>query len=738
MNAPPAPSSGGGAGVAPQLNQRVAFTVKIPAAPPAAKRSGNRRSPDDVYVSPATGSISVRVVAVDGTSLQAPPAASSADVPKTCRPKGCSVPLPNVPAAVGTNTFAVTTFTGSGGQGAVISSGIVNVAVTAGGTIDTTIGGSGQLALGGYVASILLSLEKPLTFGTASQTVVVVIPQDAGGATIVGNVQFAQAIKLVLASPAPGLSLAGPGLQGDGSLLLAGPESANAPVVLAYNGSTTPPPTGGSVLTATSANAAGATVSAPPLVVLTTPRPAAVTPLPVAPKPIVSPGTSTSSVYVLDAVDNTVAEFTEPSKSGQVVETNPRRIFGGDKAGCPPNLGASLPGVNGIAVNSSAETGVSTTDIQCTGGSTQTVDVFGPAAVLNSAPSEVADVQNPVTLAPAPQDVGIAFDAKAGTLDVADDSGLDILRAFRLPSTQPDPVLGFNPASPGLTPCLTAAAASSCSPTTIGNDFDALGHGALTANEFPFAAGPDGSLYFAATDEYAGTCPPQTIGCQQSAIVRVSPAQQKTGWPALADAAYLEGPLTEMTSVISLAVDTVHDRLWVLASGLNLSQVPIAQPALFGSQEYLLAFDLKTFAGATGQLNVAPVAAYGLARFPAAQTGASPFVFANSIAAGGGRVYVANPVGPTPCPDPNCPPPGQAGFNHGPEGEVDVYDGGVSGFHLGVPAGMPSTVIYGGAVKVPVGVAFGPRGSVTSVPADVRGMQATTYLSPRRWAPPQR
>lgn len=718
----PTPSSGGGGGAAPPLNQSVAFTVKIPAAP-AATAKGFGRRPQDVYISPATGSISVRVVAVDGTSLQVPPTASSADVPKTCRPKGCTVPIPNAPAAVGTNTFAVTTFTGTGDQGAVISSGVVNVVVTAGGTIDATIGGSGQLALGGYVASILLSLEKPLKFGVASQSIVVVIPQDAGGATIVGNVQFANPIAVALASSVPGLSLTGTGLQPNGSVVMAGPEGAAAPIALAYNGSTAViPPPGHALLTANSINGAGATVTAPPLVVLATPSPGVFTPLPVAPKPVASGGTSASSLYVLNATDNTVTEFTEPDKSGQVVETNPRRVFGGATVagGCRPVLNPPALAVNGITVDARADAFISSTN-PCSG-PFATADEFGPAAVSGSAPLVgEAPVSDPFGTAPAAVDVGIAFDAKAGTLDVADSSDADALRKFRFPSTTPDPILGSLQNSSGLVPCFAAnPAAGSCNPSAIsslsaGSFFDA-GQNEIT-NEFPFAVDPAGALYVATTDE-TQTIPGQPTGASQIAIVRVSPAHQKTSNPTVADGVYIEGARTDLTQVISLAVDAANHRLWVLASGLNPSSLfPIVDQGLLGNQEYLLAFDLATFDGPSGEYDGPPVAVYGLARFPAARgVSTVPFIpFANSLTAGNGRVYVANALGPAQCLPPYCQNP--PAFYNGPEGEIDVYDGSVSGFHLGVPNGMPSTVIYGYDVKAPVGVAFGPRGSVVSVPA---------------------
>jgi hypothetical protein len=211
----------------------------------------------------------------------------------------------------------------------------------------------------------------------------------------------------------------------------------------------------------------------------------------------------------------------------------------------------------------------------------------------------------------------------------------------------------------------------------------------------------------------------------------VSPANERTTTPNVADAAYIEGPNTDMLGVASLAVDTVDNRLWVLVTNTNAAVLPpITDANLFGTQEYLLAFDLREFSGAPGPHNIAPVAAYGGGRFAAPPSANLP-TFANSLTAGGGRVYVANSAGPTPCRDRNCPPPGQSGFNDGPEGEVDVYDGAASGFHVGVPAGMPSTVLYGYTVKAPVAVAFGPRGSVLSVDTKIRGMAKSNGLTPR-------
>jgi hypothetical protein len=714
----------------------VAFTIKIP---PAAKASSQRRFDarrprDGVYLSSDTGSISVRVVAVDGTSLQAPPQASSVNVPSSCKPKGCSVSLTGVPAATGTDTFVVTTFTGHNLQGSVISSGVVNVVVTAGGTIDATIGGSGQLALGGYVASILLSIAKPIAYGTASQTAVVVIPRDAGGATIVGNAVFANPITIALASPAPGLTLAGPGLQLNGSLSLGGPETASAPVMLAYDGVLVPPPAGGSTLTASSINSAGAVVTAPPLVVETpapTPPPNVVTPLPKAPSPIASGGSSKNSVYVLNAVDNTVTEFTEPA-TGQVIGTNPRRNFAGTSAGCPSVLASATSGVNGIAVDGQANVWVGTVGVAggaaCASPIMQTAFEFDPSSTLNTAPRVTLPVLDLLML-PATGDVGLGIDvAKRGALDVATNSTGDSLGKFQPPAGTANPDMGFDPSNPGaVRPCFSSAGfAGPLDPSCAGAGSAGEYFGLPTIpTEFPFAIGPDGSLYFAAVDYYNG--PPTNptycqgkspIGCNQYALIRVPPGGQTTGVPNVADPAFIEGPNTEITQIVAMTVDVKDGRLWVLC--LNSTEisiiVPIANQAQFGTQEYLLAFDLNEFNGKPGQHDVAPVGGYATARLPGAPT-AAIINYENALASGDGRVYMASPIGPTPCVDPNCPPAGQTGFNNGPEGEVDVYDGSVNGIKTGVPGGMPETVLYGGAVKVPVGVTFGPRGAVLSVTA---------------------
>jgi hypothetical protein len=719
----PSPSSGGGSGVAPSLDQHVSFTIRIPAEQAQATRFARRRPASTVYISPATGSISVRVVAVDGTSLQQPPNASTVNVPRACESKGCRVSLTGVPAAVGTDTFAVETFTGADTQGIVISSGVVNVAVTSGGKIDTTIGGSGQLSLGGYVASIALSLGKQLTFGAAGTATVVVSPRDAGGATIIGNVQFANPIVLALASPEPGLTLTGPNLNSAiDSVSLTGPESTATLVQIDYNGNATPAPAGANELTASTVNSAGATVTAAPLLVLATPSPVSVTPLPVAPSPVASGGKSRFSLYVLSAADNTVTEFTEPATAGQAVETNPRRVFGGKTvaSGCQPILGTPPKlAVNGVAVDARSNAYISSTNPCSSGGAT--ADVFGPTAILDSNPAvAAAALSNPGAVGTlASIDAAVAYDEPAGTLDVGDNSNSDALRKFRLPlpATQPAPILGFNPALPlgSYIPCFAITTASgqctSLPAAVSGSDFDALNN--LIPTEFPFAVGPDGSLYVATADELAFV-PGQPLG-QRVALVRISPSRQKTSQPTFVDPAYIEGDQTELTQVISLAVDSVNKRLWVLASGIVPNGgPPIADPQLFENQEYLLAFDLSTFDGPAGAYEGPPVAAYGQGRFPITPPAGDNYAFANSLTAGNGRVYVANPLGPAPL---------AASFANRPQGEIDVYDGGIKStggkpgyFHLG----FPSTVVYGYDVKIPVGVAFGPRGSTLSVPAGAR------------------
>jgi len=703
-----------GQGSSPALNQTVTFTVDIPAAAPPAKASPaahSKRRFTSVYLSPNTGSISIRLVAVDGVSLaQPPPALPATNVPASCRGSatGCQVSVPNVVAAVGSNTFTITTFAGTNGLGAVISSGIIAVTVNGNGTVATIGGDPTQLALGGYVASLGVTVvPTTFTFGVPGTATIVVTPKDAAGATIVGNAQFA--FPITLAASGAGYSLSGPGLQSDGTIQLLEPQAASPPILLNYNGQGT-----SAVVSASSQNGAGATVTSPPVMVSApTPTPvptgsAIATLPPLSPAPTgtgPAPSATPSSLYLLDVADNTTFEFSAPV-NGYYSESA-RRGFGGVTPACgsPYNL-------EGITVDAGANVYVGAPEgifSSCLAH----FYAFPPNFVGPGAPSPIP-FNIPGNGSEGDGALQLTFDVPNGSkLDLTDDSTAYFIGRLAKTGGNMKPTLGYPVGQQALQACYVSSGLPSPDPT-CGNGpnannsfFDELG---TNFGDAPFAVGSDGSLYIIATDEYLNPNANPQFGNGQPAIIKVTPSNQISAGTITAEATWIEGPSTFLSNPVGIAYDPVTNALWVYDGGsAAISRSTATPPPIAGQSAYLMEFPLSDFGGAPGPQNVAPAAflsgqSYG--RFAVAPGGNRQgfFIQPNAVFAGGGNVYVANQLGPYDGVVATPPPPPY-------DGEIDVYSDATTGIN---PNGVrPVAIFWGPQVRGPIGVTYGPHGTAT-------------------------
>lgn len=307
----PAPSIGG-AGSAAAVDQKITFTIDVPARA-ATSASARRRAavhPSEAspapaatsiattpYVSPNTGSVVMTLAEIDGVSLrEAAPVIAPINVPPTCQgsPSGCTIPVTNVPAALGIDRYFVQTYTGPNGTGNVISTGFVDVAVPVKANTNPAIGGAAALSIGGYVARLELA-PSTLNFvqGTPSDASILVQALDPAGATIIGAAQYATAITLTLSDT---VNFA---FDGAPSIAVSGP--LQKPLTLHYTGGNS----FGALVQATSQDENGATVSASPV-----------------PANILAPGsTATNAPPVFGGPPPTSAPTAKPSSVPSAVPT---------------------------------------------------------------------------------------------------------------------------------------------------------------------------------------------------------------------------------------------------------------------------------------------------------------------------------------------------------------------------------------------------------------------------------
>jgi hypothetical protein len=632
--------------------------------------------------------------------------------------------VPNVPAATGTDLFAITTFAGQNESGAVVSSGVETVTVTGNGTVDATVGGSGTLSLGGYVNAIVISVvPNAFISGVPSQAQLVIIPQDAAGATIIGNAQFAYPILITVSGS--GFTLSGPGLQSNGSIVLQQPQSiAN---VLAFSGAAT-----SGTITASTQTADGTPVTAtltlgpapPTLAPGQTPSPTptptlapgqtpvppptlppspTATPVPT-PMPSLSAGQTppptptptavpATSVYVLNGNDNTIAEFSEPASG--TYATTPRRVFGGATVGCPSNVTESLFGLSDVSIDASGDIIAATNGTSCNPSIAQTYYVFNAAAVGSSPPA--AQYTDPNQY----YNYTLEFDPTRSQYDT-NSNGLfrqiQLSGSYSLMDNLPSNPMGcfLSPGLPNGNP------SSPCHDDTDGGYFSFYGDTGL-------GVAPDGGLIAFVVDNASSN-----LG-----YIRVSPANQVQGPQVEADPAWIEGSNDPIAYDLSAAVDQ-NNVLWILDFG---------NPAIDGyGNAYLAAFDLSALTGQSGPQNLTPIAIIGgetVGRFEDIVD--DPYSYqppGNALYVANNRIYVANETGPV-C-DSNCQ-------NGTPVGEVDVYDATLRGVHVNDAQSAPLAVIYGSYVRGPIGVVDAPHGSATGTGGLVR-MRGTRYVNPAFYA----
>jgi virginiamycin B lyase len=178
------------------------FTLTVPAA---SSPTAHVRQPR--YVSANTGSVRIAVQSVNGaTSSLAPVVATVVSGASGCTAGtgGSLVCTISVPAAVGFDVFAVSTYQSSNGTGAALAT--TNVAETVTASNPTPV----ALSLGGVPASMAFSpTVLPLVEdGAIHRFPVTLEAVDASGATIVGAAAYASSISLqILGDPTHALSL---------------------------------------------------------------------------------------------------------------------------------------------------------------------------------------------------------------------------------------------------------------------------------------------------------------------------------------------------------------------------------------------------------------------------------------------------------------------------------------------------------------------------------------------------
>jgi hypothetical protein len=212
--------------------------------------SSTKRAPK--FVSPATQSIGIAVLAANGTTITNPVATTFNVSPAAT---GCTTSAgtvtctASIDAPVGSDVLAITSYAGQNGTGTALGT------TQAPATIVQNSTNRIPLSIGGTIANLELFLANPtnstspnFTLGTASTSLVVIVPLDASGAVIVNPGDYNPAIALTLSTTDSGaFSLVLDGTPSGSSATVASP---NDQAVLAYNGSGT-----GSISTTVTASA---------------------------------------------------------------------------------------------------------------------------------------------------------------------------------------------------------------------------------------------------------------------------------------------------------------------------------------------------------------------------------------------------------------------------------------------------------------------------------------------------
>ncbi len=777
-----------------------------------------------MYISSAIASITIALLSVNGVSLgYPPPAPVTQNIACPTGSSGCSVAVSGVEAAVGSNLYQITTYVQPGGIGTpsnpIISSGLVAVAVTSGGTVNTTLGDPTKLALGGYVASLGVSVTEsvPFTYKQAGTGTVLIVAKDAAGATIVGNVQFPDPVTV----SATGATLSGPGLQSDGSVVLTSPQTSSTLIALAYSGTST------SISVTAEATAAGGTPisgsASPPVVV--------------------PPPSASNSLYVLNAGNDQVTEFALATGGTVGMPATFRRAVAtpvvAGQTGCPstltydsdPNAGSSGYlgfGVNGISVD--AKTG--NVYFAQTG---NTCNPSSPEPAIFSFGSSATGAAGATTYPLSPPngdfnlelgDVELSFDSVAGELDSGwpptlffiDGNGNQNAAfyaqvAFSGASSSVTSIGGFD-ASGGTQACAdsagltggVAAFPGSCAaygssgylggsygPTVYGPEQGGavfqISHPAIAASQsgvvFATAWDSDSQPFVLSKGSSPASFFPVNVANSYDPLLGSSPAVIgfSSGQPnfgiATAQPSWIEGPdtlLSPWAPIASIAYDASTHRLFVLTFGFNVNGqfyyasatgTPLGSPARpdlctdaggnpgtsitncsdADAHFYITAYDVTQLSGGTpaastcaacayppGAIDLKPVLVISGDKLHLPPVGMNNGLTApgfgqnvlpqNALAAFGGRVYLANPLGAA-C-NATCATNYSAnGLPTGDgTGEIDVYDGTQSGYYGN---SNPGAVFLGAFtdpnLNTPISVAVGPLGTATSSPANrVRGI----------------
>jgi hypothetical protein len=716
----PRPGDPNGSGSSAKLDQSVKFTVVVPKS--AGTSSHRRKTKSTVYVSPNTESITIQIGAVDGVSVKQPPAPTVANVPANCigSQGGCSVAVPDVVAAVGTDTFVVSTFAGTGGSGTLISQGVVALQVSAGGSAGT-IGGT-TLSLGGFVQSIGLTVTPDYFIrGQQGNAQIVVEAKDATGAIIIGNTQFAVPIALG-ATPSPQLQVTGLPFR-SGVPVLTGPQGTGI-IALHYNGSFNV--TIGQVA-AKSTSSNGATISASVTVsVLTSPPPPTPTPTPsgFTPPP--------QDVYIVNGEDNTIedlggAESPRPSAT-------PVRSFGGyGVVGCKPalkgltQLSAAALGVSGLSFDGSGNA------LLGNGEACNKQDIFyqfAPNASGKATPSATYPTNESVL----GNFIALYHDPSTGYLDVSDGSQSAYLSEY-LPGPSGAQLIALF-GTLGLTAqgtCILTPGVAGCTNPPTTNTFVSAPLGQDLSDQFSrtFTIDGHGNYFYPAKDS--------TL--YNMSIVEIPSNQVIPVEDPIANAPWLRGINTFVQTYQGIDADRVSNypsglavdgtTLFVLNSpftGLafgqggkrltnyyapaaacnpnsNATPSPISQCSDGTPHEYLTAYDLTQLTQA-GPNDLEPILVVGGNAFPGGAAAGS--VFGNRLAVSGGNVFLADPAG-LECNAACFTAIGSLGKT--PVGQVSVYQENLRGVHIGDGASSPHAILSGKAVKFPTGVAPGQAGT---------------------------
>ena len=689
----------GGSGINPILNRTVSFAIKIPPVPSGSSTLTRRHpsvssaaasptpQPTQIYLAPHTGSITITLVAVNGTSLSHPaPNVPPANVPPSCASAGCTVTISGVPAADGVDRFALVTYAGTNATGSIISNGVVDVAVPTSTT--TSIGGNlAALSVGGFVASLSLSVT-PTTFtqGSPAPASVVVSAKDATGATIVGNALFANPIVLGLSTSATVSHFSFAGGASSASVTM----PLSSPVPLHYDGASTSTVS----VTATSVDGNGNVVNASPvpLTVSIGPPPSP------SPTPTISPTISPRgvSLYVLNGMNNAVEEFPSPAPAA-----TPKREFGptlallGCSAGEVP-FGVGM--VQGITVDAAANAYVSNNP-NCNTSSVPpyTAWQFGPLATATSSPTSSFAESAPYGIG-ASTNLGLdptsrlvlmpGNDATTGTPAV-------LRVSFASSPGSLSSVLGGGACIPliGLTTCdgtnqysfqtVYTAVVDARGYTYLGSGSDLSGNPVILV----FAPGTTSPIVYSAID-----------GPQSDTELDLYPA-------ALA----IDGTTLY---VLNPGFGPGFSNCGPLDSTINVC-------ADGATHEYVTAYDTTKLVVGTA-VDLKPTFVLGgdaIGRFGSTVISGLAQAYSDRMAARNGKLYIANPSGP------NCPTSCASNAANGvapATGEIDIYNvAGLAGAHDDV---APTTVITNPGL-VPAGLAFGTSGSAAGAPIPaIRGI----------------